>query len=207
MAMSHWQMVVTRHAGKVTLTVRGPETKATLAYCPPGAEHFGIFFKHGAVLQHLPASYLRDGMVDLPEARSDSFWLDDSVWQFPNYENADTFVDRLVRRGLLVLEPVVKAALRADRQELSLRSVQRRFLRATGLTHGTLSQIARARYATILLQEGNSILDTVDLAGYADQPHLTRSLKYFIGLTPAELVRKSETVQLSILPRVNQFSE
>lgn len=206
MASSHWQMVITRHHGATKLTVRGPETKATPAYCPPGAEHFGIYFKHGVVMPDLPASHLRDGMVDLPEARRDSFWLKGSSWQFPDYENADTFVDRLVRDELLTREPVVDIALRADAPVLSVRSVQRRFLKATGLTQGTLSQIDRARYATSLLQQGVSILDTVEMAGYSDQPHLTRSLKYFIGLTPAQLVRNSETVQLSFLSRLRQNS-
>jgi AraC-like DNA-binding protein len=201
-ASSHWEMVVTKHKGKTQLTVRGPETKATPAYCPPGAEHFGIYFKHGTVMPHLPAGQLRDGMVDLPEARRDSFWLYGSAWQYPDYENADTFVNRLVRNGLLLREPVVDTALRSGAPELSVRSVQRRFLKATGLTRGTLSQIDRARHATLLLQQGISILDTVDLAGYADQPHLTRSLKYFIGRTPAQLNRDSETSQLSFLSRM-----
>src|SRR5689334_17227271 len=44
MAMSHWQMVVTRLQGSLTLTVRGPETKATSAYCPEGGEWLGILF-------------------------------------------------------------------------------------------------------------------------------------------------------------------
>lgn len=202
MATSHWQMVVTKHQGKTKLTIRGPETKATSAYCPAGAKHFGLYFKHGVVMPQLPASQYRDGMVDLPEARSDSFWLNSSVWQFPNYENADTFVDRLVRGGLLIREPVVDTALRSDLQELSIRSVQRRFLRATGLTRGALSQIDRARHATGLLQQGVSILDTVDQAGYADQPHLTRSLKHFIGLTPAQLLRNRAPEQLSFLSKL-----
>jgi methylphosphotriester-DNA--protein-cysteine methyltransferase len=146
-------------------------------------------------------------MMDLPEARSDSFWLNSSTWQFPEYENADIFVDRLVRNELLAREPVVDTALQSDPPVLSVRSVQRRFLRATGLTRGTLSQIDRARYATSLLQQGVSILETVDRAGYADQPHLTRSLKYFIGQTPAQLFRKSDSDQLSFLSRLRQSSE
>ena len=207
MASSHWQMVITKHEGNTKLTVRGPETKATPAYCPPGAEHFGIYFKHGVVMPNLPAIHLRDGMLDLPGARSDSFWLNGSSWQFPDYENADTFVDRLVCDELLMRETAVDTALRADAPVLSVRSVQRRFLKATGLTRGTLSQIDRARYATSLLQQGVSILDTVDLAGYADQPHLTRSMKHFIGLTPAQLIRDRETEQLSFLSRLNQTPE
>jgi methylphosphotriester-DNA--protein-cysteine methyltransferase len=80
---------------------------------------------------------------------------------------------------------------------LSLRSAQRHFLRATGLTHSTVRQIERARHATNLLKQGVSILDTVYEAGYFDQAHLTRSLKYRIGQTPAEIVRGKQ--QLSFL--------
>jgi methylphosphotriester-DNA--protein-cysteine methyltransferase len=130
--------------------------------------------------------------------------MNGSAWQFPEYENVDTFVDFLARDALLMREPVVDAASRVDLPELSVRSIQRRFLKATGLTRGTLSQIDRARYATSLLQQGVSILDTVDLAGYADQPHLTRSLNYFIGQTPAQLIRKDKTSQLSFLSRMQR---
>jgi AraC-like DNA-binding protein len=191
LAVSHWEIVVTRHKGKTTFTVRGPETKATPALCPQDAEFFGIKFKLGAFMPHLPVRNLVDGAANLPEATSQSFWLHGSAWQFPDYENADPFVDWLVRDGLLVRDPIVDAALQGQVQELSLRSVQRRFLQATGLTHGAVCQIERARHALTLLQQGVSILDTVDQAGYADQPHLTRSLKRFTGQTPAQIIRTS----------------
>jgi methylphosphotriester-DNA--protein-cysteine methyltransferase len=77
--------------------------------------------------------------------------------------------------------------------------VQRRFLQATGLTQGTVFQIERARYATTLLKQGVSILDSVELAGYADQPHLTRSLKRYIGQTPAQIISESRDKGLSFL--------
>jgi AraC-like DNA-binding protein len=182
-------MVVTRQKGKTYLTVRGPETKAMPAPVPEDAEFFGVIFKLGAFMPRLPARSFVDGEVNLPEAASQSFWLHGSAWQFPNFENANTFVDRLVRDGLLVREPVVEAALQGQLKDLSLRSVQRRFLRATGLTQGAILQIERARQAMTLLQQGVSILDTVGQAGYADQPHLTRSLKRFIGQTPNQILR------------------
>ncbi|HEX2620347.1 MAG TPA: AraC family transcriptional regulator, partial [Phototrophicaceae bacterium] len=68
-----------------------------------------------------------------------------------------------------------------------------------------LAQIKRARYATILLKEGVSILDTVDQAGYADQPHLTRSLKHYIGFTPAQLSSPTRTDPLSFLFKTMPF--
>jgi AraC-like DNA-binding protein len=180
-------MVVTKQKDKIYLTVRGPETKAMPAPIPEDAEFFGVNFKLGTFMPHLPARELVDGEVNLPEAASRSFWLHGAAWQFPDFENADTFIDRLVREGLLVREPVVDAALQGQLKDLSLRSIQRRFLQATGLTHSAVRQIQRARQAVALLQQGVSILDTVYELGYFDQPHLTRSLKHFVGQTPAQI--------------------
>jgi methylphosphotriester-DNA--protein-cysteine methyltransferase len=78
-------------------------------------------------------------------------------------------------------------------------SVQRRFLSATGLTHRAIYQIERARYATLLLKQGVSILDTVLAAGFADQPHMTRSFKRLIGQTPAQVIDQCNSQQLSYL--------
>jgi AraC-like DNA-binding protein len=125
--------------------------------------------------------------------------LHGAAWQFPTFDNADTFVARLVREGLLVRDPVVGAALRDQPHVLSPRSVQRRFVRATGLSQGVVRQIERARYAAILLQAGMSAADTAARLGYADQPHLTRSLRRFIGQTPARLARPDNPEQLSLL--------
>jgi AraC-like DNA-binding protein len=188
-AASNMEMVVTKQKSAISFTVRGPETKASPAPIPEDAEFFGIFFKLGTFMPYLPASDLVDGGINLPEAASQSFWLHGSAWHFPDFDNADTFVDRLVRQGLLAHEPIVEAALQGQLKELSVRSVQRRFRRATGLTHGTLFQIERARHAMTLLQQGVSILDTVDQAGYYAQPPLTRALKLFIGQTPAQILR------------------
>jgi AraC-like DNA-binding protein len=46
------------------------------------------------------------------------------------------------------------------------------------------TQIQRAHTALQLLEGGATILDTVAQAGYADQPHLHRSLTRFLGQTP-----------------------
>jgi hypothetical protein len=199
-AASQWEMVVSKYQGETTVTVRGPETKATSMHVTlVGGEFFGIIFKYGAFMPHFPVPGLVDGDLDLPDASSKSFWLSGSAWQFPNYENADKFVERLVKEDLLVCDPIIEPVLRGEPQELSLRSVQRRFVQVTGLTQGSIRKIERARYATLLLQQGVSILDTVERAGYSDQAHLTRALKHLIGKTPAQIINKSEPEQLSLL--------
>ena len=150
-------------------------------------------------MPHFPVSDLVGTDLDLPDASSKSFWLNGSAWQFPTYENADAFVERLLSEDLLVCDPIIEPVLRGEPQELSPRSIQRHFLQATGLTHGSILQIERARNATILLQQGVSILDTIEQAGYSDQAHLTRALKYLIGKTLMQIINKSEPEQMSLL--------
>jgi AraC-like DNA-binding protein len=186
-AESRWEMVLWRYQGETGLTVRGPETQATTALCPPDAEFFGIVFNVGTYLSPLPGSTLINGDVHLPEARSQSFWFQGAAWQFPNFENADTFVNRLVRQGLLLRDPVVEDVLQGRPHDYSIRTVRRRFLHATGMTHKTIQQIQRAKQAAALLEQGVPILDVVYEAGYFDQPHMTKALKYFLGQTPAQL--------------------
>jgi hypothetical protein len=155
------------------------------------AEILWIKFKLGTFMPHLPARNLLDGETILPGAASNSFWLKGSAWQFPDYENAETFVDRLVREEVLIRDPVVTAVLDGYPQGRPSRTVRHRFLRATGLTQNHIRQFERARRAAALLRQGVSILDAVSEAGYFDQPHLTRSLKQWIGHTPAQVMRLS----------------
>jgi hypothetical protein len=197
-AACHWEMVVTRHKGRAFLTVRGPETKATTIDCPADGEWIGIRFKLGTFMPLLPARDLSDRRdVTLPEATSRSFWLNGSAWEYPDFGNAETFVKRLVHDGLITADGAVHAVLQGRHQELSVRSAQRHVLHATGLTHSRILQIERARHATNLLKQGVSILDTVHEAGYYDQAHLARSLKYLIGQNPSQIIRAEE--QLSFL--------
>jgi len=207
-AETQCSLVVTKHKGKTFITARGPAKSATPAYEPAEAEFFGIEFKTGVFMPKLPPSMVMNRHdLNLPNASSDSFWLDGSVWQFPDYENADTFVDWLVQEGLLVYDPVVGEVLRGQPVEMSVRTVQRRFLQATGLTHNAMYQINRARYATVLLKEDTPILEVVHEVGYFDQPHLTRSLKQFTGLTPAQIADKNRIERLSFLYKTTSFGE
>jgi len=206
-AVSRWEMVLTRRKGRTTLTVRGPETRATRAPIPSDAEFFGIAFNHGAFMPELSPEALVDGAINLPQAGSRSFWLHGRAWQFPSFDNADTFVQRLVREGLLVRDPVVDEALRGRPTGLTPRSVRRRVLRATGLRPGVIRQIDRARQATALLQRGVSIIDTVNETAYFDQPHLTRALRRFAGHTPAEIARMNGFADMSLSYKTREFSQ
>ncbi|MEO8610345.1 MAG: helix-turn-helix transcriptional regulator [Chloroflexota bacterium] len=191
-AFTHHELVVTQERDKLCFTVRGPETIATPAPIPEDAEIFGIVLKHGTFLSPLPAKNLVDNPVNLPEASNKSFWLHGAAWEMPTFENADTFLARLVREGILLRDDIVTAVLQNQRPALSPRSLERRFVQATGLSQGAILQIERARQAAALLEQGVSILDVVEQTGYFDQPHLNRYLKRLMGQTPAQILKLNQ---------------
>lgn len=191
-AESHWHLVLVKHRGKVNTIITGPKTTAGVASWGEGAEVLWIKFELGTYIPHLPAKRFLDLETTLPGASSHSFWLKGSAWQVPDFEYADVFIEKLVCEELLVRDPVVNAVLQDQVPELSPRTLRHRFLQATGLSKNYIQQIERAQRAATLLEQGLSIADVVYQAGYADQPHLTRSLKQFVGHTPAQILRLSK---------------
>lgn len=190
-ATSQWEMVITKQRDKLIMSIRGPETQASPTPVPENAEFPGIVFKHGVFMPPLQKQNLVNREIHLQASTRNAFNFHGSMWQFPNFENVDTFIDRLVRGDMLAHDQIVDDMLRGHSFDLSLRSLQRRFLHVTGLTYKTIQQIERARQALTLLQRGVPIPETAYRAGYFDQPHLTRSLKLFAGQTPAQILKST----------------
>jgi AraC-like DNA-binding protein len=188
----HWYMVFVRHSGQEQMLVVGPWTTAGVTSWDGEAEILWIRFKLGTFMPHLPTSHIINRETPLPEASGNDFWLKSAAWQLPDYENAETFVQRLAREDILAHDPIVTAALNEQLrpEAVASRTLRHHFLRATGLTQKHIQQVKRAQRAAALLEQGTSILDTVHEAGYFDQPHLTRSLKRYIGKTPAQQFRQ-----------------
>jgi hypothetical protein len=183
-AVPQWELVVTRMRVGTSLTIRGPETRASIAAIPQDAEFLGIQFRLGVFMPQFQLDRLVDAAIDLPRASDGSFWMDSSTWELPTFDNADVFVERLVRQGLLV---------RDISSGSSTRTAQRQTLRSTGLTRRAIWQIERAQAAAALIQQGMPLQEVVWRAGYADQAHLTRSLKRFVGMTPRQLAQSFKT--------------
>jgi AraC-like DNA-binding protein len=188
-AASNWEMVITKQKEKITLSIRGPETKASPSPIPTDAEFLGIIFRHGMFMPGLPGSKLVDTEIHVLGSSRNSFHLFGETWEFPDLENVDTFVNRLLRKELLAQDQVVDDILRGKTVDLSLRSIQRRFLHVTGLTYKGIQQIERAQQAVTLLRSGVPILDATYQTGYFDQAHLTRALKLLYGQTPGEIIK------------------
>ena len=188
-ASDRWHLLFLKQNGKINVSVEGPLTRATPVTQAEGTEWFGVTFALGTFLPAVSIQNLLNEQAVLPLATKTSFELAGSSFQFPDYENVETFANKLVRQQMLVSDPIVKAVLAGHLPEVSSRTVRRRFLFATGLTYKAIEQIERANQAVALLERGVSPLEAAYQAGYADQSHMTRSLKHFIGRTPTQIVR------------------
>ena len=187
-AECRWHMVFDRRDGDARALVVGPWTTAGVASWGAGAEILWVRFALGAFMPHLPTRSLLDAETALPNVAGRSFWLAGSSWPFPGYEDVETFVERLAREDVLDRDPVVGAASSGRPPAgLSARTLRHRFLRATGLAQGAVRQAERAMRATELLRRGVPIPAAVHEEGYFDQPHLTRSLRRWVGRTPAQI--------------------
>ena len=183
----HWHMVFVKHPGGTHALVVGPLRTSGTASWGEGAEILWIKFKLGVFMPHLPTKNYLDAEQILPDASGKRFWLKGAARQIPDFENVETFIDHLVRQEDLVRDPVVSTTLQNQSIEISPRTLRHRFLQATGQTQSHIRQYERALQAASLLRHGVPILDTVFETGYFDQPHLTRSLKQFLGYTPAQI--------------------
>jgi hypothetical protein len=182
-----WGLVFWEREGMAYASISGPETRTGTAPVPEGVSFVGIEFAVGTSLRAVPTPRLVDGGVALPDATRRTFQLDGVRWHTPGLDDAEALVDRLVRAGTVVRDPLVTEVRRGHRPAASGRTVERRFRAATGLTQGAVRQIERARKASALLAAGVPVADVASRLEYFDEPHLARALRRYIGRTARQL--------------------
>jgi len=190
-AATHWEMIIVRGDQKPYLMIRGSETHATLGDCPANSEFTIIRFRVGTFMPHLPMERLVDQEIITENAGKNSFWLNGAVYQYPNFENIEAFVDKLIENGAVAKDTTVAEALSNNELPITKRHLQRRFRTSTGMSQNKIQQINRVEKVARALMDGETIADATHLGEYADQSHLTRSLKYYLGQTPAQFAARS----------------
>lgn len=181
-----WDLVVLKQDGKTNMLLTGQTTQAVSLPFTPGDEIMTISFKASVCLSSIPAMALLDRGILLP-INHHTFQLGSDVFEIPTFDNAEGFLQSLVKKGQIGQDEVVEEAIMDRLPAYSLRSIQRRFLQATGMTQNYFRQIQRARQAAALLQSGIPGTEVAFETGYADQPHMSRSLKRILGRTPTEI--------------------
>lgn len=186
-ATETWGLVFWEEHGAARAGIAGPESRTGIAPVPEGATVTGIQFALGTSLRAVAAPTLVDSGIVLPDVTDRTFWLDGAHRETPHPDDAEALVERLVRDGVLIRDPLVAATLRGHRPAATERTIERRFRAATGLTQGAARQIERARTAALLLTAGETPADVVDKLGYYDEPHLARALRRYVGRTAGQL--------------------
>lgn len=187
-----WDIVFRRRRGEMQILQTGLITRPIPLDYEAGDEYLTVSFKPGVFMPMLPGVRMLDHAFFRPAVSQRAFWLDGDVLEIPTFENAEGLVGRLARRGLLTRDRVVTSALEEDLEAVSSqRTTQRHFRQVLGITAKALQQIYRARTAVDLLERGRPIIDVALDLGFADQAHLTRSLKRLTGQTPAAIRRAS----------------
>lgn len=188
-AKSSSMIAFARNGHSVTVHLRGPESRATELTCPADWEFFGVELRLGAYIPLFPPS----GLVNLndallPTEDGGRIVLDNRRWEMPTPQNVDVFVGRLLRAGLLVVDPLVDDIRHGERpRAMSKRTAQLRFRRAVGISHRNLASIERAQRSAQFLTAGGSIADAVTVGGYYDQPQLAKAMRWATAHTPGQL--------------------
>ena len=182
-----WDFVMLKSGARTTVLRTGLTTKAVEHEFREGDEILSIAFKASSYMSLMPGERMRDEGVVLEGIGRDRFWLGTEVMEIPTFETVDGFIDKLIVNNAVEDNDIVASVVAGRPKAMSERTMQRHFLKTTGLTYKAFTQIERAQKALSLLQQGRPAADVAFALGYADQPHLIRSLKAIMGQTPREV--------------------
>jgi hypothetical protein len=188
-AHDFWVLVFRTRPARTEVILTGPVIQPeTIAY-QAGQTNWGIVFKAHVFITSLSKKAMLNNRTTLSVTPRHTFLLGKHEIAIPAYEEAEAFVEDLVKRGVLSASPTVARALSGKPPAMSVRHLQRQYAAVAGLTKGQVEQIQRARHAFVLLEQGKSIAAAASEAGYADQAHLTRSLRLLAGQTPGRIIQ------------------
>jgi hypothetical protein len=172
-----WDLILgVNRDGGYTMLLTGQATEPAYIPYEAGTSSVVISFAAGAYLPYLAGRTLLNSGETLP-VTGGHFHLTGHRFPLPTYNNAEVIVEEMVRVGVLKNDEIVEGILRGKPKAASKRAVQRHFKGTTGVAHKTLLRIHQAQHAVRLLQQGKSPAEAAADAGYADQPHLAKSLK------------------------------
>lgn len=187
-ATEFWGLAFSPTPGGVAVELVGPAARTQHYELRAGDGFWGVELQAHVFLRAIPKSSFE--LVQTLPSTSDTFQLGGLEFAIPDEHGLGEVVDSLIGGGVLAAEPAVALALSGS-GNLNGRTLRRHMREVTGLNRQQIAGIARARSAFKLLSEGVEIGEVVELAGYSDQAHLTRSLRTLAGRTPREILSTS----------------
>lgn len=186
----NWDIIIFRDADKVRVTVNGIGKRAVEVPYVAGVDSIGIALKPGVFLRDFKGKDIVDSQHTLSKGDISYVEIGGHLFKIPDFDSAEAFVQELIEKGLLLINPVVSSLDNPSPRGTSDRSLRRHTMSTTGLSPYFFHQIQRAQHATQLLQQGMPIAQAALEAGYTDQAHMTKAVKMLMGLTPAQIVAR-----------------
>jgi len=165
--------------GKAQVIISGPVTKPYRVPLPAGYVRTTIRLKPAVFLKGFSTYELRGNPLIFPADSQARFWFKGICFQFPGFNQAELLINDLFKWDCLS-----RADLRRDGRASSDRTYSRHVQSITGLSPYQLYQLQRMHTALRLLRQGVPPADVAIELGFADQSHLTRASKQFLGYTP-----------------------
>lgn len=187
-AVEYWDLWFAREPdGELRAGLAGPTLGHRWIRSTIGEHSWGIQLKAHVVVPGVSKQLLLGGEQQLAVEAGHVVIAQRAV-PFPEFADLEPFADGLLKLDVLRCDDDVRRMLSGDDAGYSERHRQRRVRAATGLTRKQIEQLSRAREAFALLLQGVSPSESAARCGFADQAHLTRSLRAFHGQTPAQVL-------------------
>jgi hypothetical protein len=186
-----WDIAILKRDDHVEVLRTGLTTRTVTYEHAAGDETLVISFKPSVFMPLMPGEVMRDEGVVLEKFGRAGFWIGTDVREIPTLENADVFVEHLIRSGIIERNDLVDSVLAGSPRATTERTLQRHFLKTTGLTYKTFTLIERAQKAASLLRLGQSASDVAFALGYSDQAHMINSLRTILSQTPGQIAREA----------------
>lgn len=187
-ANEYWSLGFVQHLdGTYSVDLFGPSLRPRILEGRAGEVYWGVECKAHITIKGIHKKSILNASITLPVTGS-LVNIGGHRYKIPMFDELEAFTDQLARDKIIVSNRQIFRALEGDEVGFSERSRQRHFVNTTGLTKKQIEQLKRARKAFYLLQNGHEPTDAAHLAGYADQSHMTRSLKLLRGETPARII-------------------
>lgn len=180
-------IILVRSSNSAEVILRGPETKPRGDILLPGYPWTGIRLRPGIQIKNFPTQKMTNSFQTLPADSNGQFEFEGTLLQFPDFDNVEQLIKQMYDLGYIGGKVLHSEEL--PKQGMSLKSYSRYVKRNTGLSPYKLHQLQRMAEAMRLLREGMPGATVASQLGFADQAHLTRAAKQFLGHTPKELLR------------------
>ena len=184
-----WDIAIIKRGDDAFVLRTGLTTRPVVYEHEAGDEQLVVSFKPHSFMPLMPGEVMRDEGVVLEKFGRGGFWIGTDVREIPTLENVDVFVDRLVRDGIVANNELVASVVDGQPMAMTERTMQRHFLKTTGLTYKHFTLVQRAQKAVSMLQMGRPAVDVALALGFSDQAHMINSLKVIMGQTPKQIVR------------------